>query len=158
MVNPLDAAADTVAPWSPGHRPLKNPFWQYSRDKIAWEDLLFEAYRSDDFPVTVVHGDGTSLWTHTHARDFAKAFVGLLGRPQAVGESYAIASDEYLPWNQIYGLFARAAGVAQDWSSGNRPDPAIYKVLNTQDLHCIKWAADFTNPIIGGSGDQTPHH
>ena len=124
--------------------PLKNPFWQYSRDKIACEDVLFEAYRSDDFPVTVVrpshtydrtrvglvggwtdihrmrtgqpvmvHGDGTSLWTVTHARDFAKAFVGLLGRPQAVGESYTITSDEYLPWNQIYRLFARAAGVSE---------------------------------------------
>ncbi|MDQ0680417.1 nucleoside-diphosphate-sugar epimerase [Arthrobacter pascens] len=124
--------------------PLKNPFWQYSRDKIACEDLLFEAYRSDDFPLTVVrpshtydrtkialvggwtdihrmraglpvmvHGDGTSLWTLTHSRDFAKAFVGLLGRPQAVGESYTITSDEYLPWNQIYRLFARAAGAPE---------------------------------------------
>jgi nucleoside-diphosphate-sugar epimerase len=61
----------------------------------------------------MVHGDGTSLWTLTHARDFAKAFVGLLGRPQSVGESYTITSDEYLPWNQIYGLFARAAGVSK---------------------------------------------
>lgn len=124
--------------------PLKNPFWQYSRDKIACEELLLGAYRSDDFPVTVVrpshtydrtrvgllggwtdihrmrtgqpimvHGDGTSLWTVTHTRDFAKAFVGLLGRPQAVGESYTITSDEYLPWNQIYRLFARAAGVSE---------------------------------------------
>ena len=25
--------------------PLRNPFWQYSRDKIACEDLLVEAYR-----------------------------------------------------------------------------------------------------------------
>jgi len=124
--------------------PLKNPFWQYSRDKIACEELLFRAYREDDFPLTVVrpshtydrtkiamvggwtdihrmrsglpvmvHGDGTSLWTLTHSKDFAKAFVGLLGRPQAVGESYTITSDEYLPWNQIYGLFARAAGVRE---------------------------------------------
>ena len=132
--------------------PLKNPFWQYSRDKIACEELLFEAYRSTDFPVTVVrpshtydrtkialvggwtdihrmraglpvlvHGDGTSLWTLTHSRDFAKAFVGLLGRPQAVGESYTITSDEYLPWNQIYQLFARAAGV---------PDPELVHVAS----------------------------
>jgi nucleoside-diphosphate-sugar epimerase len=124
--------------------PLKNPFWQYSRDKIACEELFYEAYREQDFPVTVVrpshtydrtkiamvggwtdihrmraglpvmvHGDGTSLWTLTHSQDFAKAFVGLLGRPQAVGESYTITSDEYLPWNQIYQLFARAAGVRE---------------------------------------------
>lgn len=124
--------------------PLKNPHWQYSRDKIACEELLYKAYREQDFPLTVVrpshtydrtkiamvggwtdihrmrsglpvmvHGDGTSLWTLTHSQDFAKAFVGLLGRPQAVGESYTITSDEYLPWNQIYQLFARAAGVPE---------------------------------------------
>ncbi|MDP9936521.1 nucleoside-diphosphate-sugar epimerase [Paenarthrobacter nicotinovorans] len=124
--------------------PLKNPFWKYSQDKIACEELLFEAYRELDFPLTVVrpshtydrtkiamvggwtdihrmragkpvmvHGDGTSLWTLTHSRDFAKAFVGLLGRPQAIGESYTITSDEFLPWNQIYRLFARAAGVGE---------------------------------------------
>ncbi|MFF1828993.1 SDR family oxidoreductase [Paenarthrobacter sp. NPDC058040] len=130
--------------------PLKNPFWQYSRDKIACEEVLFQAYREQDFPVTVVrpshtydrskiamvggwtdihrmragkpvlvHGDGTSLWTLTHSRDFAKAFVGLLGRPQAVGESYTITSDEFLPWDQVYRLFARAAGV---------PEPELFHV------------------------------
>ena len=30
--------------------PLRNPFWQYSRDKIACEDLLVEAYRQTGFP------------------------------------------------------------------------------------------------------------
>lgn len=121
--------------------PLRNPFWQYSRDKIACEDLLVRAYRDEGFPVTiirpshtydqtrvvlnggwtdvarlragrpvVVHGDGTSLWTLTHSSDLAKALVGLLGLPQAVGDSFTITSDEYLPWNAIYQMFAKAAG------------------------------------------------
>jgi nucleoside-diphosphate-sugar epimerase len=34
--------------------PLVNPFWQYSRDKIACEDRLNEAYRTDGFPITIV--------------------------------------------------------------------------------------------------------
>ena len=34
----------------------------------------------------VVHGDGTTQWTLTHADDFAVAFVGLLGHPAAVGD------------------------------------------------------------------------
>jgi nucleoside-diphosphate-sugar epimerase len=58
----------------------------------------------------VVHGDGTSLWTLTHSRDFAKAFVGLLGRPQAIGDSFHITSDEVLTWNQIHEILAAAAG------------------------------------------------
>jgi nucleoside-diphosphate-sugar epimerase len=58
----------------------------------------------------VVHGDGTSLWTLTHHRDFAVGLVGLLGNPHAYGQSIHITSDEWLSWNQIYELVARAAG------------------------------------------------
>jgi nucleoside-diphosphate-sugar epimerase len=39
--------------------PLRNPFWQYSRDKIACEDLLTRAYRQDGFPATVVRPSHT---------------------------------------------------------------------------------------------------
>ena len=121
--------------------PLRNPFWPYSQDKIACEELLVRAYREDGFPATivrpshtydrtnlpfdggwtvvermrqgkevVVHGDGTSLWTLTHHVDFAKAFVGLLGHPQAIGDSFHITSDEVLTWNQIFGSSAPRPG------------------------------------------------
>jgi nucleoside-diphosphate-sugar epimerase len=124
--------------------PLKNPVWQYSRDKIACEDLLIRLFRENDFPMTivrpshtyysvipvslggwqeftvvdrmrrgqpvVVHGDGTSLWTMTHALDFAAGFTGLLGNPVAIGEAYHITSDEVLTWNRIYETVAHAAG------------------------------------------------
>jgi nucleoside-diphosphate-sugar epimerase len=125
--------------------PVHNPFWEYSRNKIACEERLLRAYREQDFPMTivrpshtydrtllpfdphgagytvlkrmlahkpvVVHGDGTSLWVLTHHRDFAKGFLGLLGNPQAVGETFHITSDEVLTWNQIFTLVANAAGV-----------------------------------------------
>jgi nucleoside-diphosphate-sugar epimerase len=58
----------------------------------------------------IVHGDGSSLWTLTHHRDFAKAFVGLLGNSHALGETFHITGDELLTWNQIFALVARAAG------------------------------------------------
>jgi len=123
--------------------PLRNPFWQYSRDKIACEDVLVAAYRDGGFPVTIVrpshtydrtkvpttggwtdiarmrrgdpvviHGDGSSLWTLTHHTDFAKAFVGLLGHPAAIGDSFTITSDEAPSWTQVYATLARAAGAA----------------------------------------------
>ena len=122
--------------------PLRNPFWSYSRDKIACEDLLVESYRRRGFPATivrpshtydrtlvpfdggwtvldrmrrgapvVVHGDGTSLWTMTHTTDFARAFVGLLGHPATIGDSFHITSDEALTWNRIATVLADAAGV-----------------------------------------------
>lgn len=58
----------------------------------------------------IVHGDGTSLWVLTHHRDFAKAFVGLLGNTHAIGEAIHITSDEVLTWNQIFETLAHAAG------------------------------------------------
>ncbi len=125
--------------------PLHNPYWEYSRNKIACEEKLNFYYRRNNFPITIVrpshtydtvipvaiggwteytiidrmkkgkkiivHGDGSSLWTVTHASDFAKGFVGLLGHQQAIGHAFHITSDEILTWDQIYGAVADAAGV-----------------------------------------------
>ena len=54
--------------------PLANPYWQYSRDKIACEELLMRAYRDSGFPVTIVRPSLTygltqvpaavGSWTH----------------------------------------------------------------------------------------------
>ncbi|MDO4274548.1 MAG: NAD-dependent epimerase/dehydratase family protein [Eubacteriales bacterium] len=38
---------------------LKNPYWQYARDKIACEEVLLEAFRKQDFPVTIVRPSHT---------------------------------------------------------------------------------------------------
>jgi nucleoside-diphosphate-sugar epimerase len=43
--------------------PLRNPYWQYSRDKIACEDLLLSAYRDRAFPITIVRPSHT--YDHT---------------------------------------------------------------------------------------------
>jgi len=39
--------------------PLENPYWAYSRAKIACEDLLFQAFERDNFPVTIVRPSHT---------------------------------------------------------------------------------------------------
>lgn len=126
---------------------LANPYWAYSRKKIACEEFLMQKYREEGFPVTVIrpshtycerkvpvgvhgsrgswqvlkrmlegkpviiHGDGTSLWTITTSEDFAKAFLGLMGNPHAIGEAFQITSDEALTWNQIHELIAKNLGV-----------------------------------------------
>ncbi len=125
--------------------PLHNPFWEYSRNKIACEEKLNFYYSNSNFPITIVrpsltydtvipvpiggwneytiihrmskgkkiivHGDGTSLWTITHAEDFAKGFIGLLGHQETIGEAFHITSDEILTWNQIYEIIADSIGV-----------------------------------------------
>ncbi|MBU4215578.1 MAG: SDR family oxidoreductase [Actinobacteria bacterium] len=39
--------------------PLRNPYWQYSRDKIACEDVLVAAYRDRGFPMTIIRPSHT---------------------------------------------------------------------------------------------------
>lgn len=127
--------------------PLANPYWEYSRQKIACEERLMQAYREQGFPVTIVRpsltygpsqiplcvgswehpytiidrmkrgkpilvpGDGSSLWVLTWNADFAKGFLGLLGRQDTVGEVFHITSDEVLTWDQIYQETGRALGL-----------------------------------------------
>ncbi|MGG7466150.1 SDR family oxidoreductase [Plantibacter sp. YIM 135347] len=60
--------------------PLVNPEWQYSRDKIACEDLLVAAYRDAAFPITIVRPshtyDRTSIPTIGHWTDIARMRAG----------------------------------------------------------------------------------
>lgn len=39
--------------------PLANPYWQYSRDKIACEEYLMKMYRENGFPITIVRPSHT---------------------------------------------------------------------------------------------------
>ncbi len=38
---------------------LKNPYWEYARNKIKCEELLLDAYRTKDFPITIVRPSHT---------------------------------------------------------------------------------------------------
>ena len=124
--------------------PRRQPVFGYAHDKIACEEYLADAYRTDGFPLTVVrpahtydrtvvpllagwtaidrmrsgkpalvHGDGTSLWTLMHSRDFARAFVPLLGNGQTVGEAVNVVNGDILTWDQIHLALASAAGVSR---------------------------------------------
>lgn len=126
--------------------PAVNPYWQYSRGKIACEELLADEFSRSRFPYTIVRpsftygvtlipaivgntmkpmtlvnrirsgmkvivpGDGTSLWVMTHNTDFAKGFVGLMGKEKAIGETYHITSDEVLSWNKIIKTIGEVVG------------------------------------------------
>ncbi|GAB3396213.1 SDR family oxidoreductase [Humibacter soli] len=125
--------------------PLSNPYWAYSRAKIECETALASlastgfpvtvvrpshTYDHTMVPFDggwtvvdrmrrgqpiIIPGDGTSLWTMTHSRDFAVGFTGLLGNPRAIGETFHITSDDPMTWNHIYASIANAAGVEPDF-------------------------------------------
>ena len=50
--------------------PLRNPYWQYSRDKIACEDLLTALYREEGYPITIVRP------SHTYDRPTSPSRAG----------------------------------------------------------------------------------
>ena len=52
--------------------PLANPYWQYSRDKIACEDFLWAMYREHGFPITIVRP--------SHTYDERSVPLGVQGR------------------------------------------------------------------------------
>jgi nucleoside-diphosphate-sugar epimerase len=120
--------------------PLENPYWEYSRDKIACERLLrqqsklpFTIVRPShtvrtDIPTqigdgdafvrrlvagrpVIVAGDGTSLWTLTRCVDFAAPFVKLFGNPKAINDDFQITTDGAFTWDQIYDAIGRGFGV-----------------------------------------------
>ncbi|WP_424767695.1 SDR family oxidoreductase [Paenibacillus sp. sgz302251] len=39
--------------------PLSNPYWEYSRNKIACEDYLMKQYRDSGFPITIIRPSHT---------------------------------------------------------------------------------------------------
>jgi len=145
--------------------PLENPYWQYSRDKIACETLL---RGQSKLPYTIVRpshtvrtgvpaqigdaeetvrrmiagkpviiaGDGTSLWTLTRCVDFAVPFVKLFGNPKAIDDDFQITSDRAYTWDQIYDAIGRGFGV--------KP---VYCHVPTDTL--VRYSKAWEGPLMG---------
>jgi nucleoside-diphosphate-sugar epimerase len=83
--------------------PLRNPFWAYSRDKIACEDLLVAAYRDEGFPATIVRP------SHTYDKTVVPFEGGwtVLGRMRQ-GKPIVVHGDGTSLWTLTHQLdFAR---------------------------------------------------
>lgn len=167
--------------------PLHNPYWEYSRKKAEMEAVLraqttlpftivrpSHTYRTKmptplggevsrmlrGKPV-IVHGDGESLWTITHARDFARPFARLLGNGEAIGEAFHITHDRQWSWNEIFEAIASALGVDDvevvhvasdtlcrynpDWEGPLRGDKSASVVFDNSKVKRV--AGDFECPI-----------
>jgi len=96
---------------------IVRPSYTYDRTLVplavnAWGKTFTVVDRMRRGVPVIVPGDGLTLWTMTHSRDFAKGLVGLLGHRGALGHAFHITSDEVLSWNQLYQAVADAAGVS----------------------------------------------
>jgi len=145
--------------------PLENPYWEYSRSKIAAERLLRDQSQlhwtivrpshtvRTGIPIqigdsdaairrmlagrpVIVAGDGTSLWTLTRARDLAVPFVRLLGNPKAIDDDFQITADRGHTWNAIHDAIGRAFGVT-----------AIHAHVPTDTL--VRYHPAWEGPLVG---------
>ena len=109
---------DTILPVSIGHN-----CW------TAIEKIL------QGYPL-LIGGEGNSIWNMTNSRDFAKAFVGLVGNRDAVGEAFDIASDEWITWNEASEILLRALGVNSN---------SVFHVPYERALHLPEFQPDDMN-------------
>ena len=160
--------------------PLTNPYWEYSRNKIACERLLREqtalpytivrpshttrtrlptvlgegdvvAHRMLRGRPIIVPGDGTSLWTLTRSADSAVPFVRLLGNGQALGEDFHITADRAHTWDQIYEGVAAILGARAEIVHVPSDTLIRYKPDWQGGLHGDRsWSALFDNSKIKG--------
>jgi nucleoside-diphosphate-sugar epimerase len=149
--------------------PLDNPHWPYSRAKAEMEALLraqdglsytivrpSHTYRTrmptplaGDIEVSrllrgkpvVVHGDGESLWTVTHAEDFARPFARLLGAPAALGEAFHITAERSWSWNEIFEAIAAALRVPR------------YRLAHVATDTLVRYQPEWAGPLLG---DKSP--
>ena len=143
----------------------ENRYWEYSRNKIACEELL----RAQDtlaytivrpshtvrtgMPIQVgdpdaairrmiagkpviVCGDGSSVWTLTRSVDVAQPFIRLFGNSKAMSEDFHITTDRGFTWNQIHEAIARGFGVE-----------AIHAHVPTSTL--VRHNKEWEGPLMG---------
>jgi nucleoside-diphosphate-sugar epimerase len=86
------------------------PSHTYDKTKPALKAGYLPFHRMKTGKKIIIHGDGKTLWTLTHTKDFAKGFIGLLGNQDTIGQAYHITSNETVTWKQIAEIFSRKAG------------------------------------------------
>jgi len=157
--------------------PLENPYWQYSRDKIACETRLMEAYRRDGFPVTIVRPSLTygpsnlPLCTNSWEHPFTIIDRMRKGKPVIVpgdGSSLWVCT-----WNGdfavgLLGLFGQTTSSGETFHitsdevlTWNQLYTQVYAALGIQPaiIHIpsdwlAAWDDDYTGSLIGDKSNS----
>ena len=145
--------------------PTVNPYWRYSQDKIACEARLMAerklswtivrpshtvrtmlptmvnegdavSHRMLAGKAVIIAGDGATPWTLTRCADFAKPFVKLFGKSQALGTDFHITSDNAYSWDDIYKTIAAGLGVEAD-------------IVHVPTETLIRYLPDWEGPLMG---------
>lgn len=150
---------------SEARTPAVNPYWPYSQAKIACENMLtgqkalpwtivrpshtvrsglptmmnegdMIAHRMIAGKPVIVAGDGATPWTLTRSVDFATPFTGLLGKSDAVWDTFHITGDKGFTWDAIYKAIAKGLGVEA-------------KIVHVTTDTLIAYKPDWAGPLLG---------
>ncbi|MFP4478356.1 MAG: SDR family oxidoreductase [Candidatus Izemoplasmatales bacterium] len=84
----------------------------------------------------IIPGDGTSLWTITHASDFANSFVYLIGNSKAYNDVFHITGEKLYTWEQLTNIMAKSLGVEA-------------KIIHIPSDFIIKHMPEMEGPLLG---------
>ena len=131
--------------------PLENPFWEYSRNKIACEDLLMKEYRESGFPITIIRP------SHTYGHSQIPMAVSSWMHPWTVidrmkrGEKIIVPGDGtslwVLTWNAdfakgLVGLFGNPNAIGEVFQITSD------QVLNWNQIHLEAYQALGLEPNV----------
>ena len=114
----------------------------------------------------VVPGDGTALWTVTHASDVASGIRGLLDTDASIGLAVHITSDTALTWTGLYRALAHAAGLSDAQFESqvvHVPSDALVAAAPSQSgsirgdkMHCAVYDTSLLRSLVPQWETETP--
>ena len=94
---------------------IVRPTQTYSENRIPLSvkgrDCWPVIQRMIDGKEVIVHGDGQTVWASTHARDFARGFLPLIGNRETIGQIYQIMNTKSHTFDMVYQILAKELGV-----------------------------------------------
>ena len=139
--------------------PLANPFWEYSRKKIACEDRLMREYRDNGFPITIVRP------SHTYSPSRLPTAIG--GGPNVIarlraGKKLIVHGDGESLWVMTHNTdFAKAFNglFAHPKAIGHAYQITSDEVLTWNQIYAILGTAAGAEPqLVHIPSDFINHH
>jgi len=114
----------------------------------------------------IVPGDGTALWTVTHASDVASGIRGLLDTDASRGLAVHITSDTALTWTGLYRALAHAAGLSDAQFESQivhvpsdalvAANPSQAGAIRGDKMHCAVYDTSLLRSLVPEWKAETP--
>ncbi|MFP4286736.1 MAG: SDR family oxidoreductase [Candidatus Izemoplasmataceae bacterium] len=101
-----------------------------------WQHEYAHVKRLIEGKPIIIPGDGTSVWTITHAKDFANSFVYLMGNEKAYNDTFHITGEILYTWEQLTNIMAKALNVKAN-------------IIHIPSDFIIKHMPEMEGPLLG---------